>query len=164
MTLPERIPHAFNEALLKFARSLQRNFSIPIQANPEDQLKTPMQLLLRAAATDVQPRTEAQVEGLGARPDLGIAVHNLLCGYLELKAPGKGARTSRLTGADKKQWEKFKALPNILYTDGSEWALYRSGELQGEPVRFSGDITVDGPKALAGNRSHQIHRRRWQTP
>ena len=106
---------------------------------------------------DVEPRTEAQVEGLGARPDIGVAVHRLLCGYVELKAPGKGARTSQFSGADRKQWGKFKALPNILYTDGSEWALYRSGEDQGEVVRFSGDVTEDGADAFDNDQIASLH-------
>ncbi len=157
MTLPERIPLQFRQALTTFARSLQENFSLPIQANPEDQLKTPMLALLRAATANVEARTEAQVEGLGARPDIGIAIRRLLCGYVELKAPGKGARTSRFTGADRKQWEKFKALPNILYTDASEWALYRSGEPQGELVRFSGDVTTDGARAFSDEEIARLH-------
>lgn len=73
----------------------------------------PVQILLGTVASDVQARTEAQLGNLGIRPDIGVAVKSLLCGYVELKAPGKGARASRFTGADKKQWEKFKALPNF---------------------------------------------------
>ncbi len=157
MTLPAHVPQEFKEALVGFARSLKRNFSVPIEANPEDQLKAPTQVLLRAAAATVQPRTEAQVEGLGARPDIGVAVRNLLCGYVELKAPSKGARTGRFTGADRKQWEKFRVLPNLLYTDGSEWALYRSGEPQGAPVLFSGDVTTDGARAFNDRQIAELH-------
>jgi hypothetical protein len=148
MTLPHFVPEEFKDALRDFAATLKENFSSALPANPEDQLKPPVQNLLRAVAANVQTRSEAQVEGLGARPDIGLTVRRLLCGFVELKAPGKGARTSRFRGADKKQWEKFKALPNLLYTDGSEWALYRSGELQSEVIRFSGDVTVDGTDAF----------------
>jgi hypothetical protein len=157
MTLPAYVPQEFKDALIGFARALKRNFAVPIEANPEDQLKAPMLDLLRAAAANVQPRTEAQVEGLGARPDIGVAVHSLLCGYVELKAPGKGARTSRLTGADKAQWGKFKVLPNLLYTDASEWALYRTGESQGEVVRFSGDVTTAGADAFTDDQIAKLH-------
>ena len=151
------MPQEFAAALIHFATSLQSNFSSPIEANPEDQLKSPVQDLLRASAANVQPRTEAQIEGLGGRPDIGVAVSNLLCGYVELKALGKGARKSRFTGADKKQWEKFKALPYVLYTDASDWALYRSGELHGEPVRFSGDVTSDGEEAFNSEQTTKLH-------
>jgi hypothetical protein len=85
----------------------------------------------------------------------------LLCGYVELKAPRKGARPQKFTGADKKQWEKFKAHPNLIYTDGNEWALYRSGEPfpKGNPaiVRFSGDITTDGAEAISDNEAQKLH-------
>lgn len=158
VTLSEHAPTAFKEALVAFAKSLRRNFLVPIEANPEDQLKAPTVDLLRSMGTQVQPRTEAQVPGLGARPDIGVAVGNLPCGYVELKAPGKGARTNRLTGADRTQWEKFKALPNIIYTDGSEWALYRSGESQGALVRFSGDVTTVGAQAFNDDQIAQLHR------
>lgn len=117
----------------------------------------PVQILLGTVASDVQARTEAQLGNLGVRPDIGVAVKSLLCGYVELKAPGKGARASRFTGADKKQWEKFKALPNLLYTDASEWALYRFGELQGGAVRF-GDIIAKGMDALDDEATAVLHR------
>jgi hypothetical protein len=39
---------------------------------------------------------------------------------------------------NKEQWEKLKGLPNLIYTDGREWALYRNGERQGGIVRPSG--------------------------
>ena len=157
MTLPAYVPQEFKDAVTTFARTLKRNFAVPIQANPEDQLKAPMLALLQAATTNVQPRTEAQVEGLGARPDIGVAVSSLLCGYVELKAPGKGARTNRLTGADRTQWGKFKVLPNILYTDASEWALYRSGESQGDVVRFTGDVTTAGADAFTDDQIAKLH-------
>ena len=148
MTLPPHVPPQFKDALKAFAESLQRNFALPVRANPEDQLKQPVQTLLRFFPGNVDARTEAQIQGLGIRPDIGVTVGGLLCGYVELKAPGKGARTSRFTGADKKQWEKFKALPNLLYTDGSEWVLYRSGELEGERLQFDGDVTEEGADVL----------------
>jgi hypothetical protein len=151
------VPIHFKEALIGFGRSLKRNFAIPIAANPEDQLKGPTQDLLRATAEGVEPRTEAQVESLGARPDIGVAVRGLLCGYVELKAPGKGARTNRFSGQDKKQWEKFKALPNLLYTDGTVWALYRSGEIQGSIVEFSGDVIIDAEKAFNDSEIGCLH-------
>ncbi|MGI9107481.1 MAG: type ISP restriction/modification enzyme [Pyrinomonadaceae bacterium] len=157
MTTPHNIPSAFKDALRDYATTLRANFSSTVTAQPEDQLKPPVQLLLRAVAGNVQTRTEAQVEGLGARPDIGVARRDLLCGFVELKAPGKGARNGRFKQADKKQWEKFKALPNLLYTDGSEWALYRSGELISEVVKFSGDVTTDGAKAFDDEESAALH-------
>jgi hypothetical protein len=36
----------------------------------------------------------------------------------------------------------LRDLPNLLYTNGIEWRLYRDNELVGSPVRFSGDLTA----------------------
>ena len=96
----------------------------------------------------IETITEIHVDELGGRPDIGVTVKSLIAGYIELKAPGKGANPSRLQGADKKQWNKFKDLPNLIYTDGTEWGLYRNGNLVGKIVRFSGDVTTQGAKAI----------------
>lgn len=96
----------------------------------------------------VETKTESTVAGLGGRPDIGVAVSGLLTGHVELKAPGTGARPGKFKGENRKQWEKFQALPNLVYTDGNEWALYRSAELIGSVIRFPGDVTSDGPKAI----------------
>lgn len=141
------LPRIFADALQAFAEEIRANFATRIPANPEDQLKPHVQSLIQVVKNDVQTRTEAQVAELGARPDIGVSVRGLLCGFIELKAPGKGARVARFRGADKRQWEKFKALPNVVYTDGSEWALYRLGEEEGEVVRF-GDLTAEGEGAV----------------
>lgn len=151
----------FHRALRKFADALRRNFGVHIPANPEDQLKPGVQQLLQAAAPGIETRTEARADDLEARPDIGVASRHLLCGFVELKAPGKGARPQRFTGADRKQWEKFQALPNLLYTDGNEWALYRSGQPWPEHdpacVRFSGDITTDGAAAITEAEAEKLH-------
>lgn len=103
---------------------------------PEDQLKEPVASIIRATATRVETRTEVRVEEVLGRPDIGVAVSGVLCGYVELKAPGIGAQTNRFRGRDKEQWGRFKAIPNLLYTDGFDWVLYRSGERCGNRVRL----------------------------
>ena len=118
----------FKNVLREFAQDIKRNFRSRIPAQPEDQLKPGVQKILQAAARKIETRTEAHSADVEGRPDIGVASNGLLCGYVELKAPGKGARPQKFTGADKKQWEKFKAHPNLIYTDGNEWALYRGGE------------------------------------
>ena len=146
-------------ALAHFAAGLTGAFKVSAAFNPEDHLKAPVKTLVTAlaqslrhnahAATEVQVVTEVQVEGLGGRPDVGVAIGGLLVGYIELKAPGKGADPRKFKiGADRVQWEKFQNLPNLIYTDGNEWALYRSGERAGKLVRLSGDVTEDGAKAV----------------
>lgn len=156
MTSPH-LPQKFKDALGDFATTLRAKFSSGIAANPEDQLKSPVQNLIGSVSGGVESLTEAQVEGLGGRPDIGVSMKKLLCGFVELKAPGKGARVGRFKGADKKQWEKFKALPNLIYTDGSEWSLYRSGELQGEMVVFPSDVTKEGANAIDDRAALGLH-------
>ena len=85
---------------------------------------------------------------MGGRPDMGVTVNGLLTGHIELKAPGKGADPKKFKGPDKVQWEKFRDLPNLLYTDGNEWALYRNGEHVGKLLRLSGDVSSDGEDAV----------------
>jgi hypothetical protein len=143
----------FADALKTFAARITENFATNVAAQPEDQLKAPVQDLLRIAGTlfgiVVVPRTEAQVADLQGRPDIGVAVDGLLCGFIELKAPGLGADPERLRGEqNKRQWDKFKSLPNLIYTDGNAWVLYRVGERAAAPIRFAGDVTENGAKAI----------------
>ncbi len=152
-------PASFAPLLTDFTRSLTANFSSSVAAQPEDQLKAPVKGLLEAASTRrTVARSEAQVAGLGGRPDFGVAVDELLAGYIELKAPGLGARPQRFTDErNKKQWGKFKTLPNLIYTDGNEWTLLRSGA-QVAHVRFSGDVTTDGPDAFTDVEADALER------
>ena len=140
-------------ALQTFAAAVTSKFAQLVKANPEDQLKGPVSAAMQAAGSalggmKIEVVTEVQLAELGARPDMGVTVAGLLTGYIELKAPGKGARPEKLKGADKLQWAKFQHLPNLIYTDGNEWALYRSGERVGALVRLAGDVTEDGAGAV----------------
>jgi hypothetical protein len=145
----------FRSAAEHFADELRVSFASMIPAQAEDQLKLPVQSLIRAARAKVMTRTEAQVQDLGGRPDIGVSVQDALCGYVELKPPGIGARTERLSGRDKDQWEKFKALPNIIYTDSIEWALYRFGKRQptDDPVVVRFDRLIEIGTAALDDRS-----------
>lgn len=149
----------FAARLVAFARSLTANFTSSVVAQPEDQLKAPVKGLLEATLSrPIVARSEAQVAGLGGRPDFGVAVDGLLAGYAELKAPGLGARPQRFTDErNKKQWGKFKTLPNLIYTDGNEWTLLRSGE-QVSHVRFSGDVMTDAERAFTEGEAEALER------
>ena len=137
-----------------FAKSLQAKFSLPGTASPEDQLKAPVEELLKDAGAafgmNVESRTEAHLTEHKVRPDIAIYVGKLICGYIELKAPGLGADAPKLKGAHNVgQWKKLKGLPNLIYTDGRDWALYRGGKLQGVIVRLDDDPTARGKKAVS---------------
>ncbi len=91
---------------------------------------------------------EARLPDRLGRPDYAVLRDGALAGHVELKAPGVGADARRLRGRDRAQFRRFSSLPNILYGDGCEWALYRGGERAGF-VRFSGDVSADGAQAVA---------------
>lgn len=152
---------AFREALNAYADTLQQNFASYTPAQPEDQLKHPIQNLLAAIGSGIVTRTEATDVELGGRPDIAVDVDQLLTGHIELKAPGMGGNANRYRDArNKAQWKKFQALPNLIYTDGSEWTLYRSGE-QVASVRFRDDVTKCGPTAISDDDAARLERLLW---
>jgi hypothetical protein len=137
-------------ALRNYARELTAKFRTLGDAQPEDQLKAPVDGLLTALGGQIGQtivvNTESRVEDVG-RPDLAVASGGLLCGYIELKAPGTGADVRRFRDRNRRQWRKFQALPNLVYTDGNEWALYRGGAAV-QRVSLLGDVTIDNGTAL----------------
>lgn len=121
-------------------------------AQPEDQLKLFVPKFLEDAAAafggQAVARTEARTD-LGVRPDIGVSDPRLLIGHVELKAPGAGAKPKSFTSKhDKEQFKKLGDHPNLIYTDGIEWALYRLGELVDSVVSSTGDVTADGAAAF----------------
>lgn len=145
-------PDTLISLLQAFAADVSAKFALPVSFQPEDQLKGPVADLIKRAGNSlngmaVDVVTEVRVDKLGGRPDMGVTVKGLLAGYVELKAPGKGANPQHFKGDDKQQWEKFRSLPNLVYTDGNEWALYRNGARVGAIIRLAGDITKDGAAA-----------------
>ena len=92
-------------------------------------------------------RTEARAgDGIGW-PDIGVTVDGLLCGFVELKAPGRGASPETFRGHDREQWRRFQALPNLIYTDGTEWSLYHNGRADVQ-ARIADDVSIRGAPGL----------------
>ena len=125
---------------------------------PEDQLRAPLEALLHdvAALCGFTPGAvvavgESSLSDLKTRPDYAVTVQGALVGFIEVKAPGKGADPRRFRDRhDKEQWAKLQSIPNLLYTDGNEFSLWRSGDLVGAIVRLEGDVASAGA-ALAGD-------------
>lgn len=121
---------------------------------PEDQLRAPLEHLFtdiaelcRIPRTAVSAVGESGLSELKTRPDYAITVHNALAGFVEVKAPGKGADPRRFRDRhDKQQWEKLQSLPNLMYTDGNEFSLWRNGDLVGSVVHLVGDVETSGNK------------------
>ena len=92
---------------------------------------------------------ETTLAHLSTRPDYAVSVRNALAGFIEVKAPGKGFDPRRFTDDDdKKQWQKLKTLPNLIYTDGNGFTLWQDGQLK-ETVELDGDIEKAGAKLTA---------------
>lgn len=153
------------EALKDFARNVTGKFKVQVAGDPEDQLRAPLETFLRAAGSAMGmtavPKGESQAEKIG-RPDFGIAVKGLLVGYVELKAPGKGADPRYFKGHDKKQWERFQLLPNIIYTDGNQWALYQRGSLVDNRINLHGDVMKSGVRAVKEDDASRIEDMLWK--
>ena len=150
----------FVQIVGSFADAVTDNFKQPISAQPEDQLKAPMGDLLQdtGGLTDLNVawRTEVHPDDIDGRPDLGVVVNGLLTGHVELKRPGLGAQPEHFKGHNRSQWEKFKALPNLIYTDGGEWSLYRFGELKLR-TRIAADVSQDGASAVDPGTLDTVH-------
>lgn len=151
--------------LEKFADNLRAKFALTGKASPEDQLKPDVAALFVAAGAKlglkVETRTETHLSEHKVRPDIAIYVGGLICGYVELKAPGFGADAPKLKGKhNKAQWQKLKGLPNLIYTDGREWALYHSGtRAEGQPiVRLGDDPTEVGKAATSTTDAEALER------
>ena len=143
------------DVLQQYCESLKSKFALLGAASQEDQLKPAVAELLKAAGAscgwEVETVTETHLSDLRARPDMAIYVESLICGYIELKIPGSGADPVKLKGKhNKEQWEKLRNLPNLIYTDGREWALYRSGQMpkQQPIVCFSDNPVTKGKAAV----------------
>ncbi len=132
--------------------------SASAQGEPEDQLRAPFEQLLRDMGQlvglppgKVVAVGETRLAEHHIRPDYAVTVHGALAGYVEIKAPGKGAEPRRFKSEhDKAQWKRLQSLPNLLYTDGGEFSLWRNGERVGELVRLDGDIETAGLALRAG--------------
>lgn len=131
--------------------------SIAISGAPEDQLRGPLEALIRDLAQlgglpagSVHLIGETTLSDIKTRPDFAVTVSKALVGFIEVKAPGKGADPRRFDNEhDKDQWDKLKSLPNLLYTDGNAFSLWRDGKLEGAIVRLEGNVESAGAKLAA---------------
>ncbi len=145
------------EAISEFGASANAKLHSPsVTGQPEDQLRAPLETLFTDLATLSGLPTgaltmvgETSLADLKTRPDYSATVNKALIGHIEVKAPGKGADPRKYKGHDKDQWEKLKALPNLIYTDGNAFSLWRDGKLVGSIVALSGDIDTSGKSLSA---------------
>jgi len=128
--------------------------NVAASGQPEDQLRAPFEGLLSDIAElsnfpkgTVLAVGESSITDLKTRPDYAVTVKNALVGFVELKAPGKGADPRKFKDPhDKAQWDRLRSLPNLLYTDGNSFSLWQNGELVGSVLTLLGDIESSGKK------------------
>ena len=158
--ITDRQAEGVHRALRNLGQVLTQAFDSPVPGDPEDQLKSHLRPFIEHAAAalgrlGVVVKTESRVPDVHGRPDLGVGVRGVLTGHIELKAPGRGANPSRFKGHDRQQWNNFKNLPNLIYTDGLEWILFHTGQrIAG--VRLSSDLTTDGPHTATMSDAQQL--------
>ncbi len=147
-------------ALQEFAASVTEKLTQFTPGEPEEQLRTPLENFLGAAADaqswDVVCKGETPLPDRLGRPDFAVLLNDLLAGYVELKPVGTGARSDRFVGRNREQFKRFSVIPNLLYTDGNEWALYRDGDLTGKVVRLTGDVATEGKGAVGPRNAHAL--------
>jgi hypothetical protein len=148
------------EPLQLFASQLTDKFSARSAGEPEDQLKSPVDQLFNAyskiIAREIVLKGESTLHDRLGRPDFAAHSGQLPIGYIELKAPGKGANPELFKGHDHDQWKRFQNVPNLIYTDGNEWALYRGKELAGKLIRLEGDVRTDGKSVISENNAREL--------
>jgi len=137
-------------ALRNFADAVRAKLTQLTAGEPEDQLRAPFENFIQETGAAIARRMvcTGEVRLRIGKPDYAVHSNGLLVGHVELKAPGVGADPNRFAGHNREQWKRFQALPNLIYCDGNEWGLYRSGEKVGRVVRLSGDVATDGRNAV----------------
>lgn len=142
-------------AISAFGIAAAKKFKNPsATGQPEDQLRAPFEMLLADLAelagisrNQLTAVGESTLSALQTRPDYAVTVKNALVGFVEIKAPGKGADPRKFKDAhDKGQWERLRSLPNLIYTDGNAFSLWQDGELVDSIVILQGDVESSGSK------------------
>jgi hypothetical protein len=148
------IPHPLTDkvatAVSRFGARVKPKLQDDI-GGPEDQLRAPLEQLFgevsEAIGVELVLVGEASLATLGVRPDYAVNVSGSRVGYMEVKAPGRGVPSIWTPNAhERRQWDQLRLLPNVLYTDGTRFAVFRSGELVGRVARLSGDLRHAGPR------------------
>lgn len=128
------------EAVSVFGEESKRKLSGP--GDREAAIRAPLEALLRTVGEHLGVpavfHDEVRDAERRVRPDYGVSVAGAISGYVEVKAPGRTIDPAQFSGHDKLQWERQRDLPNLIYTNGTHWRLYRDGELLAGPLVLDG--------------------------
>ena len=116
---------------------------------PEEALRVPIEHLITAVGDFIGKKTildgEAHLTELSSRPDFAVRVKGAVVGYIEVKKAGLSLDPGTFTGHNRDQWNRLKDLPNLVYTNGTEWRLYRGDAQPALVAQLTG-----GPLDVAG--------------
>ena len=142
-----------------FCNELKKRFELRGRLQ-EEHLKQPVSELLKNFAgldgRNLNTSPEEHCSEYKVRPDISVYVGKLICGHVELKNPHTSVDARGFRGRNLEQWKRLSNLPNTLYTNGQEWALYRSGEREGEIVRFPKNPSMDGGDAVDAESARKL--------
>lgn len=102
---------ALSDAVSRFGVSAKAKLSNAAAAgSPEDQLRAPLEALIQDLATvaaipagTIVAVGETSIADLRVRPDYAVSRRNALIGFIEVKAPGKGADPRRFSDKHDKE-------------------------------------------------------------
>ncbi|MEV7345865.1 type ISP restriction/modification enzyme [Streptomyces sp. NPDC093544] len=141
-------------AVTRFGASCKQKLSGG--GSPEAAIRGPLENLLQAIGEhheqhEVTWHDEYRLPDLGVRPDYAVRAGQDIIGYIELKRPGLSVDPETFGKSNREQWEKLRDLPNLLYSNGTEWRLFRDGRQIGDGVFFSGSLKSTGEKLAIGD-------------
>ena len=128
----------------------------------EDRIREPVYNLLKALAgtlgRGIVVHDEVLLDDISAIPDFAVDVAMGRAGYIELKSQQVGIpeNWNHPRKHDRDQWRKFGNLPNVIYTDGIKWSLYRNGQRWGKLAMFRGDLFSSGSKLVPADDEFEI--------
>lgn len=137
-------------AIAAFGTTCRQKLAGP--GDREAAIRAPLETLLSDVGAQlgltVVPHDEVRDTERGVRPDYAISVDGAVTGYLEVKRPGHSIDPTTFRGHDQRQWERQRDLPNLIYTNGTEWRLWRDSEPVGNGARLGGGALSEAGGAL----------------
>ncbi|WP_213088093.1 type ISP restriction/modification enzyme [Streptomyces griseoaurantiacus] len=140
------------DAVSEFGAECKRSLAGP--GDREAAIRGPLEQLFHAlgkhhALREIGWHPETRIPHLGVRPDYAVRVNAQITGYIEVKRPGKSIDPDTFTGHDRRQWQRLRDLPNLLYTNGTHWRVFQYGTQVGEEVVLSEALKSAGAKLTA---------------
>lgn len=143
--MPGAVPSWLAETVSVFGAACKSKLEGP--GEPEEAIRAPLETLLTSVGSklglSVVAHGEAALKELGVRPDYAIRVNGAVTGYIEVKRPSLSIDPPGFRGANLTQWQRLRDLPNLLYTNGSDWRLYQEGLLVADAA-LDRDLRKDG--------------------